>query len=70
MDIPTNTEIKRTTNTETYLHLHKFTNYSIQTLAYTKAGDGVMSQPLFCTTEEDSKSDMDCEGLKIEEYFF
>lgn len=33
--------------------LKKFTNYSIQVLAYTRMGDGVMSTPLFCQTEED-----------------
>lgn len=50
----TSAEIKRTSSTETYLHaLHKYTNYSIQALAFTNAGEGVMSNPLFCTTEED-----------------
>ncbi|KAI9556414.1 hypothetical protein GHT06_016202 [Daphnia sinensis] len=33
--------------------LQKFSNYSIQVLAFTGAGDGVKSQPLTCTTEED-----------------
>ncbi|CAH1132457.1 unnamed protein product [Ceutorhynchus assimilis] len=33
--------------------LRKFTNYSLQVLAFTKVGDGVMSLPHFCTTEED-----------------
>ncbi|XP_045031535.1 Down syndrome cell adhesion molecule-like protein Dscam2 isoform X5 [Daphnia magna] len=33
--------------------LQKFANYSIQVLAFTGAGDGVKSQPLTCTTEED-----------------
>lgn len=56
MEIPTNTEVKRTANTDTYLHsLYKFTNYSIQTIAFTGAGEGVMSQPMFCNTEEDSE---------------
>lgn len=35
--------------------LRKFTNYSIQVLAYTRIGDGVASKPLYCHTEEDGK---------------
>lgn len=55
-DIPTTGEVKRTSSTETYLHgLYKFTNYSIKALAYTGAGDGVMSDPQICTTEQDRK---------------
>lgn len=47
-------EIKRVTTTDTYLHtLHKYTNYSIQVLAFTNAGDGKRSPPVFCMTEED-----------------
>ncbi|XP_021922497.1 Down syndrome cell adhesion molecule-like protein Dscam2 isoform X2 [Zootermopsis nevadensis] len=39
--------------TTTVLHgLKPFTNYSIQLLAYTRAGDGVISPVTFCTTEE------------------
>ncbi|XP_050300550.1 cell adhesion molecule Dscam2 isoform X1 [Anthonomus grandis grandis] len=33
--------------------LRKFTNYSLQVLAFTKVGDGVLSLPHFCQTEED-----------------
>lgn len=41
---------------ETYLHtLYKYTNYSIKVLAYTGAGDGALSPPIFCMTEEDGK---------------
>lgn len=55
-NIPTVGEVKRTTSTETYLHgLYKYTNYSIKVLAYTGAGDGVLSSPIYCTTEEDGK---------------
>ncbi|XP_068200860.1 cell adhesion molecule Dscam1-like [Palaemon carinicauda] len=47
-------EIKRTTNLETNLHgLSRFTNYSIRVLAFTTAGDGVVSNPVFCVTLED-----------------
>lgn len=35
--------------------LKKFTNYSIQALAFTRIGDGVVSKPLYCQTEEDGK---------------
>lgn len=49
-------EVKRTSSIETYLHtLYKYTNYSIRVLAYTGAGDGVLSQPIYCMTEEDGK---------------
>ncbi|XP_071054820.1 cell adhesion molecule Dscam2 [Onthophagus taurus] len=54
VDISTTGEVKRTPSTDTYLHgLYKYTNYSIKALAYTGAGDGILSSPLFCTTEED-----------------
>ena len=33
--------------------LQKFTNYSVQVLAFTAVGDGIRSTPLVCTTEED-----------------
>lgn len=35
--------------------LRKFTNYSIQVLAFTRIGDGVVSKQLYCQTEEDGK---------------
>lgn len=47
-------EIKRTSSAETFLHgLRKYTNYSVQVLAYTAAGDGRRSNPIYCLTEED-----------------
>lgn len=33
--------------------LEKFTNYSVQVLAYTQAGDGVRSNVLYIQTSED-----------------
>ncbi|XP_069692741.1 cell adhesion molecule Dscam2-like [Periplaneta americana] len=46
-------ESKMTTATTAVLHgLKPFTNYSIQLLASTRAGDGVISPVTFCTTEE------------------
>lgn len=49
-------EIKRVTSTDTYLHtLRKYTNYSVQVLAFTNAGDGKRSPPVYCMTEEDGK---------------
>lgn len=49
-------ENRKTTALTTVLTaLRKFSNYSIQVLAYTRMGDGVMSQPIFCHTEEDGK---------------
>lgn len=56
-------EVKRTSGTETYLHaLQRFTNYSVQVLAYTSTGDGVASFPKSCHTEED--------GIKVICFFF
>ncbi|CAH2101996.1 unnamed protein product [Euphydryas editha] len=50
-------ELKRVTTTETYLHaLHKYSNYSIQVAAYTAAGDGKRSAPVYCMTAEDVPS--------------
>ncbi|XP_069687424.1 cell adhesion molecule Dscam1 isoform X3 [Periplaneta americana] len=47
-------EVKRTSSVETYLHgLLKFTNYSVRLLAYTSVGDGVVSDPTYCATEQD-----------------
>ncbi|GLG93649.1 Down syndrome cell adhesion molecule-like protein Dscam2 [Gryllus bimaculatus] len=47
-------ETKITTALTVVVHgLEKFTNYSIQVLAFTRVGDGVSSPSLFCMTEED-----------------
>lgn len=46
---------KTTALTTVLTSLKKFSNYSIQVLAYTRMGDGIMSQPIFCHTEEDGK---------------
>lgn len=49
-------EVKRTTNLETNLHgLAKYANYSVRVAAFTGAGEGVRSQPMYCVTEEDSE---------------
>lgn len=56
VDITSSNEVKRTSNLETYLHaLYKATNYSIRVLAYTSAGEGVSSNPVYCCTEDDRK---------------
>lgn len=48
--------MKRTSSVETYLHgLLKFTNYSVRLLAYTSVGDGVVSDTVYCATEQDGK---------------
>ena len=36
--------------------MEKFTNYSVQVLAYTQAGDGVRSSVLYIQTKEDGES--------------
>lgn len=48
-----NRESKVTTYLNTVLHgLQPYTNYSIQVLALTRQGEGVMSSVITCTTEE------------------
>lgn len=48
-------ESRKTTALTTVLTgLRKYTNYSIQVLAHTRMGDGVLSNPMFCHTEEDA----------------
>ncbi|XP_042867937.1 Down syndrome cell adhesion molecule-like protein Dscam2 isoform X1 [Penaeus japonicus] len=47
-------DTKITASTETHLHgLQKYTNYSLQVLAYTSGGEGVRSQPIHCQTDQD-----------------
>lgn len=47
-------DTKKTSSSETILHgLKKYTNYSMQVLAYTSGGDGVRSIPIHCKTEQD-----------------
>lgn len=47
---------KITQASETIIHgLKKFTNYTMQVLAYTAGGDGVRSAPIHCQTEQDGE---------------
>ncbi|XP_018569506.1 Down syndrome cell adhesion molecule-like protein Dscam2 [Anoplophora glabripennis] len=47
-------ETRKTTALTTVITgLRKFTNYSLQVLAFTKVGDGVFTIPSYCQTEED-----------------
>ncbi|KAK9303509.1 hypothetical protein QLX08_004819 [Tetragonisca angustula] len=47
-------EMKITSALTVVIHgLEKYTNYSVQVLASTRAGDGIASSPLYCVTEED-----------------
>ncbi|XP_030767446.1 Down syndrome cell adhesion molecule-like protein Dscam2 [Sitophilus oryzae] len=47
-------ETRKTTALTTVITgLRKFTNYSLQVLAFTKVGDGVLTVPHYCQTEED-----------------
>lgn len=51
-----NIEIRKTAELTVVLTgLKKFANYSVQVLAYTRMGDGVLSKSVFCHTEEDGK---------------
>jgi hypothetical protein len=46
-------ETKITNSLNTVLHgLHPYTNYSVQVLAYTRAGEGLLSQVILCQTDE------------------
>lgn len=52
-------EIKNVTTTQPSLELdglEKYTNYSIQVLAFTRAGDGVRSEQIFTRTKEDGET--------------
>ena len=54
----TSKDAKITTTSETILHgLKKYTNYSMQVLAFTSGGDGVKSIPITCHTEQDGNFD-------------
>ncbi|XP_018577221.1 Down syndrome cell adhesion molecule-like protein Dscam2 isoform X9 [Anoplophora glabripennis] len=47
-------DTKITASSETILHgLKKYTNYSMEILAYTSGGDGVRTTPIHCQTEQD-----------------
>lgn len=52
-------EIKNVTTGQPSLELdglEKYTNYSIQVLAFTNAGDGVRSEQIYVRTKEDGMS--------------
>lgn len=52
-------EIRNVTTTQPSLELdglEKYTNYSIQVLAFTRAGDGVRSEQIFTRTKEDGET--------------
>lgn len=50
-------ETRKTTALTTVITgLRKFTNYSLQVLAFTKVGDGVHTATIYCQTDEDGKS--------------
>lgn len=52
----TEVQTKLTTALTTVLHgLLKYTNYSIELLAFTRVGDGVKSDRIHCRTKEDGK---------------
>ncbi|XP_045473863.1 Down syndrome cell adhesion molecule-like protein Dscam2 isoform X49 [Harmonia axyridis] len=47
-------DAKITASSETILHvLKKYTNYTMEVLAFTSGGDGVRSTPVHCQTEQD-----------------
>lgn len=51
-------EIRNITTTKASLELEgleKYTNYSIQVLAFTRAGDGVRSEQIYTRTKEDGE---------------
>lgn len=49
-------EVKRVAGVETLLlALRPHTNYTVQALAYTAAGDGVPAHHIHCTTQQDGE---------------
>lgn len=59
---------KTTAMTIVLTGLLKYTNYSVQVLAYTRAGDGVPSRPVYCHTEEDGESSHTTTVIRYEKY--
>lgn len=56
-------DTKITSSSETILHgLKKYTNYSMQVLAFTSGGDGVRSTPIHCQTEQDGLFYLEYDG--------
>lgn len=50
-------ETRKTTALTTVITgLRKYTNYSLQVLAFTKIGDGVHTTTIYCQTDEDGKN--------------
>uniref|UniRef100_A0A1A9UKS5 Fibronectin type-III domain-containing protein n=1 Tax=Glossina austeni TaxID=7395 RepID=A0A1A9UKS5_GLOAU len=47
--------VKSTNQYVTIENLHKYTNYSVWVLAYTKIGDGAKTKAFYCRTHEDGK---------------
>lgn len=59
-------EIRNITTTKPSLELErleKYTNYSIQVLAFTRAGDGVRSEQIYTRTKEDGETPSNCTCL-------
>ncbi len=53
---PTNPDTKITAERELILHnLRKWTNYSLTVQAFTVVGEGSISTPILCRTDEDGK---------------
>ncbi|XP_034948781.1 Down syndrome cell adhesion molecule-like protein Dscam2 isoform X2 [Chelonus insularis] len=53
LEVQSSRDTKTTQALSTVLHdLRPFTNYTVQVLAYTRAGEGVSSAPISCMTEE------------------
>lgn len=66
-------ETRRSGSMETVLQsLLRATNYSITVRARTSVGAGPASQPIFCTTHEDSKSlyQFNSQNINIRFYYF
>ncbi|KAJ8949300.1 hypothetical protein NQ318_006725 [Aromia moschata] len=62
-------ETRKTTALTTVITgLRKFTNYTLQVLAFTKVGDGVLTAPSYCQTEEDVYRV--CPESNVSELFF
>lgn len=55
LDEPPEETTTTTSTTITLRNLENFANYSIQVLAYTKSGDGPLSEAVFCRTLDDGK---------------
>lgn len=61
---------KTTALTTVVTGLRKFTNYSLQVLAFTKVGDGVHTATIYCQTDEDGRIPGRSPIIQLQQLFY